>query len=114
MIDLENFSILNLEFHEKKKRESTHKYFIPNESQQKLCSFKIIFPILQFVVKDDGILDHKLLVELGCDGSDRFLAMAVAVIDQSIGEKHGVVTMAGTTTFALYHEVTAEVDGPTV
>jgi len=64
-------------------------------------------------MEDDCILHHKLLVELLCDGTDWFLAMAVAVVDHSIGEQHSVMAIAGTTTLALYHKVATKVDGPT-
>ena len=65
-------------------------------------------------MKDDSVLDHKLLVELLGNGSDWFLAMAVAVIDHTVGEQHGVMAIAGASTLALHYEVATKVDGPTV
>jgi len=65
-------------------------------------------------MKDDCILDHKLLVELLSNGGNGLLAMTVAVIDHSIGEQHSVMAMARATPLALHHEVATKVDGEAV
>lgn len=95
------------------RKRITHKYFFFQKSQRKLCSFKIIFPIFQFVMENHSVLDHELLVELLSNGSDWFLAMTVAVIDHTIGKQHSVMAMAWTTTLTLHHEVATKIDGPT-